>query len=194
MPTSSTRLRGVFIRNCLIVVFRLEYKPIPKETDVHRFSGFPGIRVAVELKYRTRLLDVEVGDEWFSLRNQAALPPRPAYDFLRDVQRLEKLPESHVGGCGLAVLLTNDPLYWKEARKSDPIDGAFHLYDGRRISGEMAWSERAMERKKGREQAIRLRGSYALRWCNFANVGDGPYSRFPLSRGPGIGIVCTIRV
>ena len=43
----------------------------------------------------------------------------------------------------------------------------------------MAWSARASDgTEKGREQPIQLHGSYALQWCNFANVGDGPYSRF----------------
>ena len=156
---------------------RLEYKPIPKE-PMYIDLWVPQIRVAVELKYRTKKLEVEVGDESFSLRNQAAVP-LGRYDFLRDVQRLEKLPACDGGESSFAVLLTNDALYWKQARKSDPVDGAFHLYEGRRISGEMAWSGRAGDgTKKGREQPIRLHGTYALRWCDFAIVGDGPCSQF----------------
>ena len=159
---------------------RLEYKPVPQvpEEPMYVDLWVPDIRVAVELKYRTRKLCVRVGEESFSLRNHAAVP-QGRYDFLKDVQRLESLSAAGSCGYGFAILLTNDPLYWKPGRKSDPVDGAFHIFDGRWISGDMAWSERASSRtKEGREEPIRLRGSYRLQWCNYAEPDEKPYSRF----------------
>ncbi len=68
--------------------------------------------VAMELKYTTRNLEATVGGERFVLRNHGAQPPN-RYDYVRDVQRLEGEVATGRAKQGFAVLLTNDPLYWK---------------------------------------------------------------------------------
>ena len=126
---------------------RLEFKPFPIER-MYIDLWLPGIGVAVELKYCTRILNLDHDGESFALRNQSAHDIR-RYDFLRDIQRMEQLSA-----------LPNDDSYWKHPSRPDTVDAAFRLHDGRRITGEMAWSERAGPgTTKKREQAVRLNGA-----------------------------------
>ena len=87
--------------------------------------------VAIELKYKTRGLELEQDDESFALRDQSA-QDQGRYDFLRDIQRLE-LMRSKLEQCkaGYAVLLTNDSSYWKVPMYRDTVDAAFRVHEGR---------------------------------------------------------------
>lgn len=146
----------------------------------------PGLGVAIELKYATRELECRVPAsdlrppcEAYSLRNQAA-QDITRYDFVKDVARLERVMD----GCpearrGIAVLLTNNPLYWECSKKKTgkPIDEDYHLRDGRRLRERpdgMDWAEDAKEgTKKGRDVPIVLNGSYpALAWKCYSDL-DG---------------------
>ena len=156
---------------------RLEFKPFSDE-PMHLDIWLPGIGMAVELKYKTRRLRVSREGESFSLRDQAA-QDISRYDFLKDIERLERLREFPNARVGFAVLLTNDRTLWKPPSRPTTIDAAFRLYDGRSVSGKMAWSERAaVGTTRHREAPIRLNGSYDLHWQDYSDVGDGPNRRF----------------
>ncbi len=157
---------------------RLEYKPFPAER-MYLDIWLPGIGVAVELKYRTRKLNLEREGESFALRNMGAHDIGRC-DFLNDIQRLEALRTLPNARAGFALLLTNDPLYWKPPSSPDTIDAAFRLHEGRTITGKMAWSERAgAGTTKHREEPIRLNGSYDLHWEDYGDsMGDGHNHRF----------------
>ncbi len=45
-------------------------------------------------------------------------------------------------GKGFAVLLTNDPTYWKTSNASNTCDAAFRINKGAKNSGIMSWDER----------------------------------------------------
>ena len=151
---------------------RLEHKPFPDER-MYLDLWLPDIGVALELKYLTRKLAFEHGDESFALTDQEARD-QGRYDFLKDVQRLERCGALPCVRAGIAVLLTNDSGYWKRPRRHDTNDAAFRLHDGRAIAGNMAWSERAGPgTTKGRKDPIRLAGSYRLRWRDYADLGEG---------------------
>lgn len=157
---------------------RLEYKPRPK-LAMYVDLWLPTAGVAVELKYRTRKLKCKARGEEFRLRDQGAHPPS-RYSFLNDVQRLEEfLGTVAEVRAGLAVFLTNDAAYWKEPSRRNVVDVEFRLHEGRRIAGEMAWSERAKPgTKKGREAPICVNGNYALKWRDYASVGNGRHAQF----------------
>ena len=156
---------------------RLEFKPFPAE-PMHLDIWLPGIGVAVELKYKTRKLNLLREGESFALR-EAAARDISRYDFLKDIQRLEQLRKLPNARSGFAVLLTNDPSYWKHPSRNATIDAAFSLHEGRTIKGEMAWSELAgAGTTKHREAPIRLNGSYDLHWQDYADMGDGHNRRF----------------
>ena len=135
--------------------------------------------VAIELKYKTRGLELEQDDESFVLRNQSA-QDQGRYDFLRDIQRLEHM-HSKLEQCkaGYAVLLTNDSSYWKVPTHRDPVDADFRVHEGRAVSGALAWAASAGPGTvKGRESPIRIRGSYRLRWQEYSSFPGRSYGSF----------------
>ena len=160
---------------------RLEYKPIPHERMyVDLWLSLSGNNVVLELKYMTQMLNhTEVGED-FSLAQQGANDIR-RYEFLRDIERLERLAQlEHVSG-GFAILLTNDSAYWSKRPigSAETIDAAFHLYEGRQICGKLAWSERAGRgTTKGREAPIQIGQQYELRWRKYGVVGTGKHQEF----------------
>lgn len=156
---------------------RLEYKPFPTER-MYVDIWLPGIRVAVELKYQTRRLDILHEGEAFELLDQGARDIR-RYDFLKDIQRLEKLLESKRAKAGFAVLLTNDYSLWTQPSSPGTIDAAFQLHEGRTVTGRMAWSEKASPGGIGpRKEPILLSGSYDLHWQDYQGMTDGRNGRF----------------
>ena len=157
---------------------RLEY-PVPVEhrkmyVDIY----LPDEKIAIELKYVTRRLELYNGES-FALRGQRAQNQR-RYDFLRDIHRLERM-RSEPGLCeaGHAVLLTNDPLYWNEPGSLDTVDCAFRVHEGKVISGKRAWACRASSGTvKGRECPIQLAGCYRLRWQDYSCFFGKPRGKF----------------
>ena len=119
---------------------RLEYPTERMHLDV--WVRRPTESVAIELKYKTRRLQIEHGGERFALSGQPQ--NRGRYDYVEDVQRLERVVADLEGAStGFAVLLTNNWLYWKNGRHRTNDDDAFRLHDGRRLAGRMVWAERA---------------------------------------------------
>ena len=90
----------------------------------------------MELKYRTREFNLSREGEFFALRDQGA-QDISRYDFLKDIQRLERLRTLPNARAGFAILLTNDPSYWKPPSRPTTVGAAFRLQEGRRITGEM---------------------------------------------------------
>ncbi len=135
--------------------------------------------IAIELKYKTRGLELEQDDEPFVLRNQSA-QDQGRYDFLLDIQRLE-LMRSNLEQCkaAYAVLLTNDSSYWKVPTQRDTVDADFRVHEGRAVSGALAWTARASSGTvRGRESPIQIRDSYRLRWREYSNFPGKSYGSF----------------
>lgn len=132
--------------------------------------------IAIELKYRTNKLELEHDGEHFSLRNHGA-QPQGRYAFLKDIQRLEQVVAHEKARSGVAVLLTNDQDLWdppKGNRWKTTIDAAFRLHEGKKVTGELTWSEQAsdgtMRTDKGKDQPIRLKNSYHLHWKDYSKL------------------------
>ncbi len=113
---------------------RLEL-PYRKEKDWHLDIWLSIPRIAIELKYRTKELELEHEGEHFSLRNHRA-QPQGRYEFLEDLQRLEQVITDKKAKSGFAVLLTNDQDLWDSARGwKTTIDAAFRLHEDRKVTG-----------------------------------------------------------
>ena len=158
---------------------RLEF-PMPVEHQkMHVDIWLPVEKIAIELKYVTRSLELEQNGESFALRNHGAQVQR-RYDFLLDIQRLElmrSMPE--LCEAGHAVLLTNDSSYWNLPRSRDTVDSDFRLHEGRVISGELAWAAHVSPGTvKGRELPIRIGGSYHLHWQDYSDFPGKPLGNF----------------
>ena len=159
---------------------RLEVSVIPVEAQrMFLDIWLPVEGIAIELKYKTRGLELEQDDESFALRNQSA-QDQGRYDFLRDIQRLELMcSKLEQWRAGYAVLLTNDSSYWKVPTQRDTVDTDFRVHEGREISGALAWAARASPGTvRGRESTIQIRGSYRLRWQEYSNFPEKSYGKF----------------
>jgi hypothetical protein len=130
---------------------------------------------AIELKYKTKELDIAYKDEEFHLLNQGAYDIG-RYDFIKDVVRLERFVESRPNSAGYAIFLTNDDLYWRETKRLTTFDAMFHIHESRVLNGELRWSEATgAGTMKGRENPLVLRGAHPIQWVDYSESdGDGP--------------------
>ncbi len=122
---------------------------------------------AFELKYKTRLLDADVGGERFMLKNQSA-NDLGRHDFFRDIVRMERLEATRTS----VLFLTNDHGYWAGPTRPETVDEQFSMKDGRSAAGELNWlSHASVGTTKGRTDPINLAGSYTMRWHDYSNLG-----------------------
>lgn len=136
--------------------------------------------IAIELKYRTRRFSIEHGGERFSLKNKMA-HNYGRYGFIEDIRRIEKIAADRRTGDrsefshGYAVLLANDPLYWKVGGEGTN-DEQFRIHEGRLLTGTMAWTKGPSNgMTQNHKHPITLSGSYELHWRQ--------YSRLPTENG-----------
>ena len=149
---------------------RLEYKPLLKKR-LYVDLWLPKMGLMVELKYRTRSLEMMHADELYHLRQQGA-QDIGRYDFCKDIRRLEIIAEERKVR-GVAILLTNEHLYWSQPRKLGKVDEAFHLHHGQSLSGSLSWSlEASSGTKRSREDSIELNGTYDLVWHDYGRVDN----------------------
>ena len=131
-----------------------------------------GRSLAAEVHYRTDALVAEHAHRAFTLRAQKA-QDYGRYDFLKDVERLEKITSCIPDLEGWVILLTNDHLYWEEKKKQYSIDQQFHVHEGRRLSGELRWGPTAGKGStRRREEPIVLEYEYCAKWENYSHVND----------------------
>ena len=146
-----------------------------KRLHLDLWASTAGTSVAIELKYKTRALSVEVAGERFLLRDQAA-QDLARYDFIKDIERLERITAIRRGAKGYAVFLTNDSAYWKNPGNVRTVDAAYRIHDGRMVRGYLAWSPRASSGTiKGRERPIGLRGEYRIAWHDYSSPAPSTY-------------------
>ncbi len=125
---------------------------------------------AIELKYKTCSLSLEIQDEMFSLSNHAA-QDLGRYDFVKDIQRLEQIVANKPNVTGYAIMLTNDASYWASPRGAHTIDSAFRLSHGRILSKALTWGAGAsVGTMRGREMPISLAHEYIVNWSDYSNV------------------------
>jgi len=123
---------------------------------------------AIELKYKTRALSVQIGNEIFSLKDQSA-QDTGRYDFVKDMQRLEQVLVLKDNSVGYAVLLTNDSAYWINPGEKQTVDADFRLFQGRSLPGRLEWGAAASAgTKRNRESPLVLTGTHPLHWMDYS--------------------------
>lgn len=168
-----TLSRGRYKRRCPIVRLDLsEKKEIPD-------LCIPSERIAIELRHRTKKLELERGGKSYFLKSHRA-QNIGRHGFLFDIERLERVVKGGEAKSGVVVLLTNDSLYWDQTRsqKSNPTDADFHIYEGRRVTGYLACSDDTAESTKKELPPISLTGSYRMHWRDYSCLGEGDNSQF----------------
>jgi hypothetical protein len=132
---------------------------------------------AVELKYKTRRVRVEVNGETFDLLDQSA-QDFGRYDFLKDLERLERIVSANDDIVGYAVFLTNDSAYWTPPTRTGTIDAGLRIHDGRRIEGRLGWRRPLPKWLRERRADIVVNGVYNLSWQDYAEPSRARYGRF----------------
>lgn len=136
------------------------------------------LSVAIELKYKTRLLKFEYQNEQFNLSDHGG-QPGARYDFIKDIQRLEHFKNDKNYNQAFAIFLTNDSSYWSAAIHENTIDQNFRLNENEILHGRLSWSRRAARSTiKGRESSLLLDGRYSLNWQDYSNLGQSINSKF----------------
>jgi hypothetical protein len=134
--------------------------------------------LAIELKYKTRKFAVQMTDEEYTLTNHSA-QDFGRYDFIKDIERLERITATQSTITGYAVLLTNDSSYWTRQRDPSPVDAAFRLEENRILTGELRWDTVASPgTTRGRESPLALRGKYEVHWYPYSQFGTANYHAF----------------
>jgi hypothetical protein len=127
-------------------------------------------RFAIELKYKTALLDARLGSEQFLLRAQSA-QDCGRYDFLSDVARLERYVRSEPNAIGYAVLLSNDKLYWEKSGRRN-LSADFSIYDSREITSKVSLDWSGPGYTKGREEKISCQSGYSCSWRDYSTIKE----------------------
>lgn len=150
---------------------RLEYPlSLGERERLDIFAFDDDKKLAIELKYKTEALFAPIGGEVFWLKDVDARD-QGRYDFLSDIQRLEKFVSEHDNVTGYAILLTNDSLYWDAPRNTLTVDASFRIHEGRVVNGILSWGATAsVGTTKDREEPITIKGKYKLIWQDYCEI------------------------
>lgn len=130
--------------------------------------------VAVELKYATRAISVQPGVFYQPvpanikiIKNQEA-SNLTMYNYWKDVHRIEALTHIPKVIGGVAIILTNNKLYWEQPRQN-PAYSNFSTTDGRTVKGKMTWNtknngEDVSKEISGGHPNFSIDGSYECHW------------------------------
>jgi hypothetical protein len=137
-----------------------------------------GSTIAIELKYKTRGLTVQIGPERFALADQSA-QDLARYDLAKDIQRLERIVADRPAAKGWVIFLTNDSAYWKLPASRETIDASFRIHEAHNLEGRLAWAPGASAgTTKGREAPILLIGKYPMIWHDYSRPSPSSYGQF----------------
>lgn len=159
---------------------RLEFKPPHTDKRIHVdiWATNHNASLAVEVKYKTRILTVDLPGEPFKLKDHSA-QDTGRYDFLKDLQRLEEITAQHKNTVGYAILLTNDSAYWKVPRDGRTVDASFRIHDGKTVSVTLQWGSAASEgTTQSRAEPIMIKGIYRLVWQVYSEPSRSAYGLF----------------
>ena len=162
---------------------RLEY-PLESKIFGNRIYidiWLPCINIALELKWYTSQLGwTDKNGESFFLKEQGT-ESFMRYDFLKDVERLERL-EAPGYKTGFVILLGNGSLLWRpRPTNQETPDEEFRIHEGRkRVTGYLNWSPKASSSMKsaGRKDMIYLKGSYPVVWQPYSNLNASKNGEF----------------
>jgi hypothetical protein len=101
------------------------------------------------------------------------------YDFLKQVEKLEKLTIGRENVKGIAILLTNDHLYWSKPIRSNTVDRYFRIHENSILTGELKWLEHASAgTTKNREEPIVIKGMYKMQWHHYSTISNKKHGEF----------------
>lgn len=145
--------------------------------------------VAVELKYATRAISVQPGVFYqLVLANIKIIKNQEAsnitmYNYWKDVHRIEALTHIPKVIGGVAIILTNNKLYW-EKPKHNPAYSNFSTAEGRTVKEKMTWNtknngEDVSKEISGGHPNFQIDGSYKCHWEDTSILGGNISHKSP---------------
>jgi hypothetical protein len=134
---------------------------------------------AIEVRYKTALLDTILDGKTIRLKNQAA-QDISRYDFIKDIEKLEMVIRQRPGTKGYAVLITNDRNYWEKSKRAASVDEDFRIHQGRILNGVLKWRHASNGTTQNREEDIEIKGHYQLVWQTFKRLGTNKNEHFQM--------------
>lgn len=101
-----------------------------------------GRQYAICLMNKLARVTIKQNGQTIELKHHGA-QDQGRYDFLAQVEKLERITMGRRNVYGIVVLLTNDHLYWTEPMRPNTVDCEFRIHENRIITGELKWQERA---------------------------------------------------
>jgi len=130
--------------------------------------------IPIELKYKTKKSEIEFNNEKFFLKNHSAYNVN-RFNFLKDVERIERFVEVNNSPQGYTVILTDDHMYWNQNDKNI-LDKEFSVQEGRLIEGTLSWKEgEGIESAKYKNTPIQLRNRYVSKWEDYSEVDNNSF-------------------
>ena len=161
---------------------RLEYcPPFAQEMHIDIYVIDNEGTHPIELKYKSKPIETVINNEYFKLKNHGA-QDIGRYDYLYDISRVERMKtlDKDFNG-GYAIILTNEPAYWKSPLTNKTVDSAFRIHEGRVIRGSLSWSENVgTGTSKGRTNSIDIDGEYLLHWDQYSQIETAPNGVFKI--------------
>lgn len=100
-----------------------------------------------ELRNKTKEISTSLNGKQVELKNHGA-QDQGRYDFLKDIEKIEKAVSTRDNVTGFGIIITNDPYYWEQPTKHDSVDRDFHINEGRIVSGILRWDPLASQGTK----------------------------------------------
>lgn len=136
---------------------------------------------AVELKYATALLDPQTVDKKAStvtvfgkktpinmvdVIKKTGAYDNKRYDYWKDVRRIEALTRFQNVAGGIALMVTNDSIYWTTPKDNEKPDyAAFSMREAKTMEpGKLDWKRKNTTTSKKTRHAFHLDGSYYCHW------------------------------
>ena len=127
---------------------------------------------AIELKYKKALLSTEHNGRAYSLKKDGAADIGRCL-FIKDITRLE----SFKGAIGFAILLSNEPAYWKGSRASG-VSNNFDVSEGRIIPAGISldWRAGASDgTRKGNGAPFVMMKEHSISWSNYSTIAGSEF-------------------
>ncbi|WML32230.1 hypothetical protein RCG24_10490 [Neobacillus sp. OS1-32] len=165
---------------------RLEYNPTISYGNMYLdiwVTHANGYRTAIELKYITKKISLQIIDESFNLKSHGA-PDLARYDCIKDIVRIETVCNTLDNTNGFAIILSNEPALWKQPvyRDKVPNDLEYRIHNEKILEGELNWGlNTGQGTMKGRESSLNLLGTYKMTWLPYSKVMESTGGEFKIA-------------
>lgn len=133
--------------------------------------------IPIELKYKTQRVQIECGDEKYSLKKHGAKNEN-CYRYVKDIERIETIAlKSEKFIEGYAIMLTNDATYIKEPLTKKANYSDFSIHNGACLNREyehehkLKWKDESKV-KKEMKSPIKLNGKYHMKWNDYSIIDN----------------------